>query len=270
MNLLKPYQVFDAREIVKEIDDDYQAVQTSDSVHRPAVVSLSGPPGAGKSHLAKFLSNSFGLAAAIVNPSAGLYTMMRMAALPETQLTYEEFKKLPHGRAALIHAAKQFLSIDPHVFNKFCVSLDSWSKHTIVIVDNIGFSTELDFFDSNSIDMVHIEIMQPFEVTLSPDRARQEEPYVRAVNKGSIWPGDSRSSMLNEANARFKTDQVMGFISSQFAIQQLNRQVFQCTAQNVGVAGSTYGRLYQMKLTHWVEPPPPAAVGDLFDDRNKA
>ena len=266
--VLKPYQIFNPTEIVKEIVNDYEAiVHNSDEDRFRDLILLSGPPGAGKTHLSKFIAKGMGLACGIVNPSQGLYSMMRMAALPETHLSYAEFKALPMGRQRLICAADVFRKEDENIFNKFCVTLPAWQQFKALVVDNVGFESELLFFDRIASDLVFIEILEPFAVTKSRDRARQELPYSAAVRAGTSWPGDSRKSLTNVAGQMFKVDQAMAFLSSQYAIQMLNRQVFNGTGQTPGYEGTAHGRLLRMKKRNWITPGKPPAIRDLFDSK---
>ena len=238
---LLQYHLFDDTPAVEELHAIDSKVRAGKTMHRH-VIALSGPPASGKSHLVKFLVEKFERNIGVVYPSESLYALMRLCGLPETHLSYKEFKSLPYGRERLITAAARFREIDDDIFSRMSLTQSAWENNDVIIVDNTGFEGELDFFSRVSKSIVLIGLMIPYGV--DPKSTLASDHHTAAM-RNLTWPGDSRRSLLTYQGSPLKPDQVLAYQDSTAAVKTLSETVFK---KNSGLTtGQTATGLYHLR-----------------------
>ena len=257
-DILRPYQTFDSTPIIEEfeLDHDYKPQSFR------SVIMLSGPPGSGKtSQMRSLLESKFGDTAQTLVPSSLLYAMMRVCGLPETHLSYESFKLLPLGRERLIAASNRFRSYETDIYGKATLSRVKPDRNKIVIIDNVGFQDEIDFYGRLAVDPLLIELQLPFAILPQSQLAR---PYLDATLTGGRWTHDSRFSLAKYATETLGTRNSIAFINSSAAKTLLDRYIFnRASPMSSGLAGTAFGNLHRV----WRDAVETGVIGDLFDHK---
>ena len=149
----------------------------------PSVIALNGPMHSGKSWLVAYLLRTIP-DSIVMRPSDELYKIMQEEGLVPLLLSYQDFKKRSDARARLIKRATELRSEDVHVFNKRVTASEEYNSARVVIIDNIGFPDELEWYDRESEAMLLLRLDAPYN-ELEPLKSQ-------ARRLRTQWPNDSR------------------------------------------------------------------------------
>jgi len=153
----------------------------------PAVIGLNGPPHSGKGWLIENVLSGLIPDAIVMRPSDELFGMMKDEGQIPSHISYQEYKKVPGSRKALIDFATRKRAEDSNVFSRRVTESEKYRNARVVIVDNLGFEDELIWFGCCASQLLVIRIDAPFEA---------EEPRKSRSRRGKgHWPGDSRQPL---------------------------------------------------------------------------
>ena len=235
--ILQPYQTFDLTPLIEEYGDG-----EIDTCPILGVIAISGPPRSGKTRAVRaLLESEFGESIRTVVMTEYLYACMRLCSLPETHLSYEEFKALPLGRERLIAASNRIKTLGQDLYMTMALSKN---KAQYLLVDNCGFSHEIDFLKTLCADTVLLEVVLPFGIEHS---GRDAKPFHEAFANGTRWPMDSRFSLSRYAQKTLGPHHVYTAVDSVAACQILSKYVFNREEQSPGIANTTFGTLFRIK-----------------------
>jgi hypothetical protein len=157
----------------------------------PINIALNGPPGSGKSWIARYILKMIP-DAIYVQPIHEGYTQMQEEGLAPKGMLYDDFKRLPDSRAALIKASGVFRARDYNFFERRITDSEAYRNARVVVIDNVGHTeSEFPWYDLRSKFSILVRLDTPFqEVEPMKSRARRLK---------AIWESDSRSPVTHHS-----------------------------------------------------------------------
>lgn len=151
---------------------------------RPALLGVNGPPEAGKTWLMSSIQKLIP-DAIIMRPSDFLYEVMQREGSAPRGMLYQDFKRLPDSRPRLISKATELRARDVNVFDRLLVESDTFNSARVVIIDNFGFQSEVDWYDRFGSAMIVLRLDTKYN-ELEPLKSRGRR-------RTAPWENDSRS-----------------------------------------------------------------------------
>lgn len=152
-------------------------------MYKPAVIGLNGPPHSGKTFLVSYLERVIPDAVTL-RPSDELFAIMIEEGIVPRGTSYQDYKKNSFTRERLIAKSAELREKDPNVFSRRVTELAEYCRARVVIIDNLGFYDEVNWFDEAASVMLLLRLETPYnEIEPMKSRAR------RTMN---TWMGDSR------------------------------------------------------------------------------
>lgn len=173
---------------------------------RPDVILLNGPASSGKSWLAEQLRVRCADTYVISTPTV-IYAAMQAHGLPFAEpLTYKEFKeRVPFARDYSIVAGLAMRAVHEDFVNRIMTSHANWRLGNLIIVDNVGFEGDIEFFVENAARLVVIQLDSEV-VQNSQHAGTRRVPIDRSTG---CWINDSRRPL--------ESKEVIHWINSQLA-----------------------------------------------------
>jgi hypothetical protein len=152
--------------------------------HSPVVLGLNGPAHSGKTWIARYLLKLIPDAIIISIPEV-IYADMQLEGLEPKGMLYQDFKLTPDARAKTIKFSAEARGSDIHYFDRRITDSDAWHSSRVVIIDNIGFASEMSWFDNRSRAAILLRLDSPYqEIEPMKSRARRLK---------AAWENDSRA-----------------------------------------------------------------------------
>lgn len=168
----------------------------------PINIALNGPPGSGKSWIAKYILKMIP-DAVYAQPIHEGYKQMQEEGMAPKGMLYDDYKLRPDSRAELIKASGVFRARDYNFFERRITDSEAYRNARVVVIDNVGHTeSEFPWYDVRSKFSILVRLDTPFQ-ELEPLKSR-------ARRLKATWESDSRSpvthhSMLTAYDSRQMT-----------------------------------------------------------------